>query len=45
MIEKMICAVIIAALWLCTYGALSRVVDAAEEALTRYKERIEQEWE
>lgn len=46
MIEKLICAVIIAALWLCAFGTLSGAVDAAKEAVNTYRSRvIEQERE
>lgn len=46
MIEKLICAVIIAVLWLYSFGALSGAVQSAKEIVNAYKlfiRTIEQE--
>jgi hypothetical protein len=43
MMEKLICAVVIAALWLCSFGTLRSAVDSAKDVINAYKARIEQE--
>ena len=43
MIEKLLCVLIIAALWLLSFGAVCSAGESAKNAVDAYKDRIEQE--
>ena len=42
LLEKVLCAVLVAVLWLCAYGGLRGVVDAAQSAVQQIEQEVDE---